>query len=197
MLPLTVLESLSSFISPELYSSASLLEVRLSFAQEQLVPSLLAQVSAGPDCNRWRCWSTGRESSLGGLLTGKWTERYFFLLIPTCDIGYLKVGKSENRNKKDKSEMGAAAKGNIRRRILWESHLFSHLPCMGKIRDHGGAGLGTVSSHPVTAVETGGGPWCEDGAVAVDRPLPIRSSPVTSRIQPPKLMCDRAIQFGG
>lgn len=49
-------------------------------------------------------------------------ERYFFLIISSCDIGYLKVEKLKNRNRKDKkNKMGAAAKGNIRRRILWEN----------------------------------------------------------------------------
>lgn len=42
-----------------------------------------------------------------------------------------------------------------------------------------------LNSHPVTAVKAGG---VVRGAVAVDK-APIRSSPVTSRIQPPKLIC--------
>lgn len=78
-----------------------------------------------------------RESGLGGMLTRKWTERYFFLIISSCDAGYLevekaKIGTGKTRRvrweRQPRVILGAGYSGRI--------SPLSHL-CMGKIRVHG------------------------------------------------------------
>lgn len=58
-------------------------------------------------------------------------ERETSSMISSCDYGYLVVGKGEKQERESQNEKRAAAKGNIRRRILW--NLTSCSPsCMGK-----------------------------------------------------------------
>lgn len=143
----TILGSLEALVPPELCSSASLLQVWLSLALRQLVPSLVAPNSAGDDFNRWRrCWRRRvAKSSLGGLLTRKTGQKdTSFLLYRHVMLGILGIAKVKSRNRKeDKSEKGAAAKGDIGISPL--AHLPACILWAGQNPGHGGEGghLGT------------------------------------------------------
>lgn len=132
---------------------------------------------------KWRCCSTGRGASKSWRLLTKENEieRELLSMISSCDYGYLEVEKVKSRNEKVRMRRERQPRVILDAGYYGISPLFSP-SCMGKSGSRRGLAL---NSHPVTAVEAWG---LVRGAVALDKP-PIRSSPVTSRIQPPKLIC--------